>query len=299
MFFEKPFKFTALFYNLIFSIFTLVVPLTTNAADADALIDVVKEVEQRLNARLGLAVHDMETTRRWEYQSNERFPLTSTFKTLACATLLDKVDSEEEKLGRVVTFDETDLVAYSPVTEKYAGTEGMSLAELCSATLSTSDNSAANFILSAIGGPEAVTSFLRSIGDKVTRLDRWEPALNEAAPKDERDTTTANAMIMTLEKLVIGETLSTAARQQLQFWLENNQVGGALFRAGVPNDWVIADRTGAGGHGSRSITAVMWPPGRKAVVAALYITETDASFDDRNAAIAKIGAAIAQAVLKK
>ncbi|WP_035573028.1 class A beta-lactamase [Halomonas halocynthiae] len=279
------------------SLCLLVLPITLYASDKNELINSVRQIEANLNARVGIAVYDLESKRNWQYHADDRFPLSSTFKTLACAALLQQADTGQQQLAQTVTFTESELVSYSPVTEAFVGTEGMTLSALCEATLSMSDNSAANFILDAIGGPQAVTQFARSIGDNVTRLDRWETELNEAIPGDERDTTTPNAMAMNLEKLVLGEALSPASRQQLKHWLTNNQVGDALFRASVPDDWTVADRTGAGGYGSRSIAALLWPPQRKPVVATLYITETEASFEDRNAAIAEIGAAIVTAVL--
>ncbi|HCN18119.1 MULTISPECIES: RTG family carbenicillin-hydrolyzing class A beta-lactamase [Psychrobacter] len=283
------------FFRVIITFLCLTLSLNVNATNS--ILEAVTNAETELGARIGLAVHDLETGKRWEYKSNERFPLSSTFKTLACANVLQRVDLGKERMDRVVRFSESNLVTYSPVTEKHVGKKGMSLAALCQATLSTSDNSAANFILQAIGGPKALTKFLRSIGDDTTRLDRWETELNEAVPGDKRDTTTPIAMVMTLEKLLVGETLSIKSRQQLVSWLKGNEVGDALFRKGVPNDWIVADRTGAGGYGTRAITAVMWPPNRKSIVAALYITETDASFEERNAVIAKIGEQIAKTVL--
>jgi beta-lactamase class A len=283
------------FFRVIIAFLCLTLSLNVNATNS--ILEAVTNAETELGARIGLAVHDLETGKRWEYKSNERFPLSSTFKTLACANVLQRVDLGKERMDRVVRFSESNLVTYSPVTEKHVGRKGMSLAALCQATLSTSDNSAANFILQAIGGPKALTRFLRSIGDDTTRLDRWETELNEAVPGDKRDTTTPIAMVTTLEKLLVGETLSIKSRQQLVSWLKGNEVGDALFRKGVPNDWLVADRTGAGGYGSRAITAVMWPPNRKSIVAALYITETDASFEERNAVMAKIGEQIAKTVL--
>ena len=53
---------------------------------------------------------------------------------------------------------------------------------------------AANLLLPMVGGPEGLTAFMRAHGDSVTRLDRNEPALNENAPDDPRDTTTPAAM---------------------------------------------------------------------------------------------------------
>lgn len=283
--------------NTALSLCLLALPFTLHASDSNELIDSVRQIEARLDARVGIAVHDLESERSWQYHADERFPLSSTFKTLACAALLQQVDAGQKQLTQTVTFTESELVSYSPVTEAFVGTEGMTLSSLCEATLSMSDNSAANFILDAIGGPQSVTQFVRSIGDDTTRLDRWETELNEAIPGDERDTTTPNAMAMALETLMLGEALSPASRQQLTQWLKNNQVGDALFRAVVPDDWTVADRTGAGGYGSRSITALMWPPQRQPVVATLYITETEASFEERNTAIADIGAAIVTAIL--
>lgn len=155
--------------------------------------------------------------------------------------------------------------------------------------MATSDNTAANLVLNAIGGPSSVTGFVRGLGDTITRLDRTETTLNEATPGDPRDTTTPNAMVNNLRKLVLGDTLSDSSRDKLISWLRGNRVSDNLLRAAVPQDWKIGDRSGAGGYGSRSITAVLWPPNRKPLVLAIYITETGATFDERNSAIADIG----------
>lgn len=258
----------------------------------DILLAKIAETEARLDARVGVAVIDTKTGVRWAHRSEERFPLTSTFKAFACAGLLARIDAGTEDLARVLVFQASDLVTYSPVTEKHVG-EGMTLAELCEAATSMSDNSAGNMILDSIGGPAGLTKFMRSIGDDVTRLDRRETELNEATPGDLRDTTTPNAIADSIQRVVLGDTLSLGSRQQLETWLVDNKVGGPLLRAGLPDDWRIADRTGAGGYGSRSIVAVVWPPRREPVVVAIYITGTKASIEDRNAAIAEIGRTLA------
>ncbi len=280
------FRFTLFLYSM------LLISGASLAGDDGPLIAAVERIEDELKARVGFSAYDLETERRWEYQADERFAMASTFKTLACAALLHRADKGEESLDRKVSFSTSDLVTYSPITERYAGREVMSLFALCQATLRMSDNTAANMVLKALGGPEEVTSFVRTLGDDVTRLDRWETELNEAAPGDDRDTTSPNAMVANLEKLLLGDVLTVSSRNQLRDWLENNQVADDLFRASVPDDWVVADRTGAGGHGLRAITAVLWPPDRQPIVVALYLTETDASFAERNEAIFKVGAVL-------
>jgi beta-lactamase class A/beta-lactamase class A CARB-5 len=124
----------------------------------------------------------------------------------------------------------------------------------------------------------------------------WATALALLTPGDPRDTTTPRAMMQTLYVLTLGTALNGSAREQLTRCLRNNQVGGPLLRAGLPQDWRIADRTGAGGFVTRGVIAVLWPPRRAPIVAAIYVTDTTATMDRRNAAIAAIGRAIADAV---
>lgn len=211
---------------------------------------------------------------------------------IACAALLYRVDKGNDSLDRLVKINRQDIASHSPVTERRIGGR-MSLFDLCAATMKVSDNTAANLILDAIGGPASLTAFIRTSGDLTTRLDRRETDLNEGTPGDVRDTTTLSAMARTVERLVLGEILSPKSRQQLKNWMIANEVAGKLIRAGVPADWIVADRSGAGGNGSRAIVAITWPPKAGPVVAAIYLTETAASFDERNAAIAEISRLIA------
>ncbi len=132
----------------------------------------------------------------------------------------------------------------------------------------------------------------------MTRLDRQEPELNEATPGDPRDTTTPAAMATSLRRLILGDDLSTSSRSQLTAWLVADEVGGPLLRAGLPKNWCIGDRTGAGGHGSRGVIAVIWPPGRAPIVAAIYVTDTGATMDQRNQAIAELGTALTEDATK-
>ncbi|EXJ11293.1 class A beta-lactamase [Nitrincola nitratireducens] len=277
----------------------LMLPSVLVQAQDDALMTELQRIENVLDARIGFSAYDSETGVRWEYNADQRFAMSSTFKTLACAALLQRVDSNQEQLERTVSFSKSDLVTYSPITEQHADNREMSLFELCEATMTTSDNTAANLILQAMGGPGVVTEFAREIGDNVTRLDRWETELNQATPGDDRDTTTPNAMVANLKGLLLGDVLSPNSKSQLREWLVGNKVADGLFRASMPAEWIIADRTGAGGFGSRAITAVIWPPERLPIVVAFYITETTASFEDRNTAIAELGRVIKDVVEAK
>lgn len=255
-------------------------------------LETVKKAESQLNARVGYAELDLANGKLLEsYRSQERFPMMSTFKVLLCGAVLSRVDAGQEQLARRIQYRQQDLVAYSPVTEKHL-TDGMTIGELCNAAITMSDNTAANLLLSTIGGPAELTAFLRKTGDNVTRLDRWEPALNEALPGDERDTTTPEVMAQTLHQLLTGKTLTPASRQQLMDWMEADKVGGPLIRSVTPAGWFIADKTGAGERGSRGIVAALGPDGKPARIVVIYITGTQATMDERNKKIADIGASL-------
>jgi beta-lactamase class A/beta-lactamase class A CARB-5 len=239
-------------------------------------------------------MHDMQSNDVIAYAADERFPMNSTFKLLACGALLSRVENAETDLTNTIRLQDVEIVDYSPAIENHirAGHVEVSFGDTCSMMLSVSDNTAANIVLSEVGGPEGLTTFLRSIGDQVTRLDRWEIALNEAVPGDLRDTTMPRAIAGSVQNLILGDALLPTSRATLREWLSDHRVADALFRAALPPNWSIDDRTGAGGFGSRSIVAVIYPPDREPIVVAFFMTETEADFESRNAAAALVGEAI-------
>lgn len=260
-------------------------------ARADTL-SAVKQAETMLAARVGYAELDLASGKVLNsYRQDERFPMMSTFKVLLCGAVLARVDAGQEQLDRRLTWQKADLITYSPVTEKHLA-DGMTVAELCDAAITLSDNTAANLLLSTLGGPQKLTDFIRKTGDGTTRLDRVEPELNEALPGDVRDTTTPAAMAKTLRQLLTGDTLTAASRQQLARWMEEDKVAGPLLRSVLPAGWYIADKTGAGERGSRGIVAVLGPDGTPSRIVVIYVTGSKATMDERNKAIAAIGEAV-------
>ncbi len=282
-----PLKYIYLPLSLLVTAFCLPVIASPRLAPEQA-----KLAEQQLHARAGFAELDLATgALRDSYRSGERFPMMSTYKVLLCGAVLARIDSGRERSERRIMYRQQDLEKYSPVTEQHLS-EGMTIAGLCDAAITMSDNTAANLLLSSIGGPQALTRFLRQTGDPMTRLDRQEPELNEALPGDPRDTTTPEAMAQTLRNLLTGKILTAASQQQLLHWMIADQVAGPLLRKVLPAGWFIADKSGAGEHGSRGIIAVTGPAGKPSHIVVIYITDNDAKMDVLNRQIAGIGAAM-------
>jgi beta-lactamase class A len=256
---------------------------------ADAMQSRLAGLEKDHGGRLGVCVRDVATGRRIAHRAGERFAMCSTFKVLAAALALTRVDRGEESLERRIVYAKERVVANSPETEKHAGDEGMSLAEICKAALTLSDNTAANLLLESFGGPPRLTQFARALGDSTTRLDRIETELNEAKPDDPRDTTTPAAMLANLEKIVLGNALSAASRDRMTGWMAANRTGDRRLRAGIPAGWRVADKTGTGGNGQANDIAVLWPPDRGPIVVTVYFAQSPASDDARDAVIAEVG----------
>jgi beta-lactamase class A len=247
------------------------------------------EWEHRYGGRLGVAILNTASKRLISHRGDERFSLCSTFKCLAAACVLARVDRQQEDLARRIVYGRESLVAYSPTTELHVGGQGLSVGSLCEAAMTLSDNTAANLLLDSIGGPQGLTAWLRAIGDTQTRLDRREPELNENLPGDPRDTTTPMAMLQTLDTLVLGDALKLPSRDQLTAWMVNNQTGDQKLRAGVPAIWRVGDKTGSGANNASNDVAVLWPGDRGPVLVTAYYSGSKASADQINALMTDIG----------
>lgn len=264
-------------------------PAFGQADEPDTPLARLAALQLQHGGRLGVAILVTDSGRRINHFGEQRFPMCSTFKFLAAAQVLARVDRGEEQLDRRVVFERGDLVPYSPVTEQHVGTPGMTMAELCHAAVAVSDNTAGNLLLANFGGPAALTAFARSLGDGKTRLDRVEPDLNEAVPGDPRDTTTPAAMLGNMHALLLGDTLSPASRAHLADWMVATTTGDERLRAGLPAGWRVGDKTGTSPNGVTNDIAIAWPPGRGPLLIAAYYAESSIPQQQRNAVLAEVG----------
>ncbi|MFC9329727.1 class A beta-lactamase [Kitasatospora sp. NPDC057015] len=267
--------------------------------DDEGLTGRLRALEQAHSARLGVFARDTVTGRTVLYRAEERFPMCSTFKTIAVAAVLRDLDREGEFLAGRLRYTERDVArsGYAPITGlpgNLAG--GMTVAALCAAAVEHSDNTAANLLLRELGGPAAVTRFCRSLGDGVTRLDRWEPALNSAEPGRGTDTSSPRAIGLTYARLAVGDALEARDRELLTGWLLACTTGGHRLRAGLPAGWTVADKTGTGGYGTTNDVGIVRPPGRGPIVMAVLATKRDAAAPADEPLLAETAALLAAAL---
>lgn len=248
-------------------------------------------IERSAGGPIGIALLDTHTGERFSHRAGERFPLCSTFKLLLAARLLSGADRQEWAMSDRLPIAKADMLFNAPFTEKRIGGTA-SLLELAEAMTVLSDNPAANIGLAKVGGPAALTAWLRSVGDTVTRLDRNEPEMNNETPGDPRDTTTPAAMLATARALVGGRILSPAARKTLFGWMQASRTADTMIRAALPPGWQEANKTGAGSWRARNIVSVITPPGRKPIWVAAYLFAAKSELAERNRQFVPLGRAI-------
>jgi beta-lactamase class A len=246
------------------------------------------DLERRAGGRLGVAAWRRGGSQVLAWRGDERFPFCSTAKVMVVGTVLTQASRTPGLLDERVRYRKADLVSWSPVTEQHVD-GGMTIADLCAATLQVSDND-------RIGGPAAVTAFARRIGDTAFRLDRRETELNSALPGDPRDTTTPRAMANSLEALLLEDALAPDARRRLLDWMLANTTGKERIQAGFPADWRVADKTGTGAYGTTNDAGIVFPPQGQPVIVAVYYTGSSPDAKSDSKVVADAAAIVARAL---
>ncbi|MEV4193459.1 class A beta-lactamase [Streptomyces toxytricini] len=259
-------------------------------AGAGAVVPALRALEREYGARLGVYAWDTATGRTVAHGADALFPQCSLFKTLAAAAVMQRFDRGGEYLAKRIHYTQADVdrAGGGEITRQEKNiAAGLTVAELCSAAIAQSDNTAGNLLLEELGGPSAITSFCRSLGDPVTRLDRWEPELNSAEPWVSTDTTGPRAIARTYARLVLGDALRPRHRELLTGWLLGNTTSKDRLRAGLPADWAVADKTGAGSYAVNNNVGIAWPPGRPPVVIAVLSTKPEATAQREDSLVAR------------
>lgn len=245
------------------------------------------ELERLHGGRLGVAAWDTGRGRAIRYRAQERFPMCSTFKLPLAAAVLQRVDAGQESLQRRVYYEKSALLEHAPVTAEHVD-DGLTIEQLCAASVRVSDNTAANLLLDTLGGPPGLTAFFRRVGDGSSRLDRNEPMLNTALAGDDRDTTTPLAMVQLTERLLLGNVLRDSSRGLLVSWLVQSTTGRRRLRAGLPSTYRAGDKTGTGEHGATNDVCIAWPPDGAPLLIAAYSVGSMTSPEQREQMLAEV-----------
>lgn len=259
------------------------------SSDSSYFYQQMNKLESSVGGRIGVAVYNTRSKEILNYRGNERFPFCSTGKVMTVAAILKASEKESGLLTKTIKYTKTDTdkSAYAPITSKYLD-KGMTISELSQAALDYSDNTAMNLLVTEAGGVGKITDYARSIGDEKFRLDRMEPELNTAIPADKRDTTTPLAMTMSLDKIVLGQSLESNSQAYLAKWLKANTTGAKRIRAALPEGWIVGDKTGTGAYGTTNDIGVIWAAKCDPIVISIYYTQDQKDAKTNDSVIASV-----------
>jgi beta-lactamase class A len=192
----------------------------------------------------GYPIPDVDTLVEWDMWG--RFAFCSSFKLSLAAVVLNGAEKGEWRLDEKLHFAKADVLPNSPALQARLGQGVISMQDAAEAAQKQSDNGAANLLMRRIGGFDRVNQFWWSLGDTVSRLDDYEPALNRVPLGSVRNSTTPLAMAKNLLKMFRQGAVSPAVAQQLKTWMHDTTTGANRLRAGLPADWWAGDKTGTG-----------------------------------------------------
>lgn len=251
----------------------------------------LEALERRAGGELGVYAVEIGSHRVLAWRPDERFLMCSTFKLLAAAATLARIEAHQDDPGGRVAYSASDLVEPHPVTGANVRAGGLPVRTLCEAAVKESDSTAANLLMRRLGGPGMLTQFMRSLGDGVTRVDRYE--LDAILPKGDLDTTSPRAMALSVSRLLFNGALKSSSAQLIEDWMRGDWRGAHRIRAGVPKTWVAGSKPGTNDTSTNDI-AVLRPPGAAPVVVAAYYRSAHAELKRREHVLQEVGEAVAR-----
>lgn len=266
------------------SLFFIVTPSTAAEEITPPLIqEKLAKLEASSGGKIGIYAINTANGQKIHYRANQRFPMGCTSKVMGVAAILKKSMSDPTLLSQRISYTKKDLTNWAPIAEKHLNT-GMTVAELCAASISYSDNTAMNLLVKKLGGLEKINDFARSIHNDTFRQDNgWPEEAMSGGPNNVYDSSTPKAMAQSLQQLALNNVLAKPQHELLLSWLKSNTTGDKRIRAGVPKGWIVGDKTGTGMYyGTTNDIGVIWPPQCSPVVIAVYYTNNNKEAIQRN-----------------
>jgi beta-lactamase class A len=239
------------------------------------------------NGRLGIAATDLDSGETISSAGRDPFPMASTVKIAIAGAYLAGVDRGRFNLAQLYRYGRRSTATADQLLQRM---------------LIRSDNAAADILLHAVGGTEAVNAWLSRGGIRGQRMDRtiaklvyddrgrprhYLPAnlprtplevaqsatfnddgeMNPAFVGDARDTSTPAAMVQLLARLHKGVLLSEASTQYLFDVMARCATGRSRIKGGLPAGTQVAHKTGTLAGVSDDVGIVTLPNGHHLAIA--------------------------------
>jgi beta-lactamase class A len=271
-------------------------PQSYEASFSESFQERIADLADARNGRIGVAAVDLQTGEQIMVLGDQLFPLASTSKVAVAAAFLEQVEQ-----GRYTLTSEFQLLLpvasakYSTAAAPKRRGDAMAAIDLIEIMITRSSNPATDTLLAAVGGPSAVTDWMRrqgisdfSIDRDIATLVRDDGQYNPASWIDPRDSASPRAMVRLLQGLYRGDFLSDQSRRVLIGAMSRTVTGRRRIPANIPSGSRVSHKTGSLNNTSSDIGIIEYPDGR-AIAVAIYVTGqgTKAAREAKIAAIAR------------
>ena len=222
-------------------------------------------------------------------------------------TALYLVEKGMHSLDENIRFLPTDRIlpqTHSPLQDKYPEANvDVPLRELLRLAISESDNVAADMILRVIGGPPAVNGYMSSIGVSGFHLEDGEDVLARDLTAQYRNWFEPAGAVQLLSRIRGNSPLTGKHTEMLLQWMKDSSSGLNRIKRDLPPGTIVMHKTGSSGThdgltaATNDIGLIALPDGRRLAIA-IFVTDSTADDDTRDAVIARIAQAAYDASLQ-
>lgn len=283
-------------------------PPVSQAARVAKMRGQLDEIARTAPGRLGVAVVDLATDDRFAIRGDEAFGLASVAKLPIAIAAYRLADQKKLALDDRVVVTRGDLRrgASEIAREHPAGGASLPYWQLIRGMLVTSDNTASDVVLRAIGGPSVVQRTLERLHVRGLTIRKSEAELAAdaraglTAARGGDNLGTPNAIADLLVGLATQRYTLLDSTYELLSALESVSTGAARLHASVVSPLRLAHKTGTSDTISRTTDAtndaglITLPDGRRIAVVA-FLAGSDADDATRDATLARVAQAVVQA----
>lgn len=255
----------------------------------------LKTVCDRAGGPVGLALVHIESGKTVSINGKSQLPLYSVFKLPLAIAILKDVEDNRVRLDEKIHVTPAEIVAGAPEnTALWQKPVDLTVARLIEFSISRSDNTSADKLLTLIGGPMKVTERMRSAGFQ--NLDIHSTVAEFVKSRQNPNTGSAEDLANLLVQLHQGKILQPSQTNLLIGYMQGAITGLHRLRADLPSGTLVADKTGSGdknpvtgvAKATNDVGIITLPSGRGHLAMAVLMSESQLPDKDQEQLIAEL-----------
>jgi beta-lactamase class A len=264
-------------------ILTRAVAITPAYSQTDLRTSIGKLIAT-VDGEIGVGVRHLERGDTLSVNGDEHFPMQSVFKFHLALAVLHEVDEGKLSLDQEVFVKKEDFIpnTWSPIAAKHPeGNINLTIRDLISYTVASSDNNGCDVLFGLLGGPDKVNTYIAGLGINDIAIKNTEREMHQSWDLQFKNWTTPTAMANLLDMFYKGHVLAPKTAAFLRTTLEETITGKNRIKGLLPVGTTVAHKTGMGERngviGAVNDVGVITLPNGQHVSIALFITKTSES----------------------